>query len=105
MRESIEVGLDAVVDDTTDSNIEHGSLLTAFAEAIVGRDEVAIAATRQTVVDAMGGHAMVDAAGVVSNFERNDRVADGTGIPLGDGLEGFSAQTREQLGFDRWRTN
>ena len=47
---------------------------------------------------------MVDAAGVASNFERMVRIADSTGIPLGDGLEEFSSEVRLELGLDRLRT-
>ncbi len=105
MRESIEVGLEAVVDSQHESHIEHGGVLTAFAEAIVAGDVGQITVARQAVVEAAGELAMVDAAGVVANFQRNVRIADGTGIPLGEGLEGFSHETREQLGLNRWRTN
>ena len=60
---------------------------------------------REAVKDELGENAMVDAAAVIANFQRMVRIADSTGIPLGEGLEGFSAQTREQLGFNRWSTN
>ena len=116
MRESIEVGLEAVVDSQHESHIEHGGVLTAFAEAIVAGDVGQITVARQAVVEAAGELAMVDAAGVVANFQRNVRIADGTGIPLvdaagvvanfqrnvriadGTGIPlGFSHETREQL--------
>ena len=45
---------------------------------------------------------MVDAAGVASNFERMVRIADSTGIPLGDGLETFSAEVRAELNLERF---
>ena len=89
--------------DGEDSNVPHGDLLTRFAEAIVSRDRDQIGSARQALALAMGDAAMVDAGGVASNFERMVRIADGTGIPLGEGLEGFSAKTREQLDIDRWR--
>ena len=47
---------------------------------------------------------MVDAAGVASNFERMVRIADATGIPLGEGLEEFSSEVRLELGLDRMQT-
>lgn len=105
MRTSIDVGLEAVIDGVSDSNVEHGDLLTAFAEAIVSRDQVQVASARAAVVDAMGEAAMVDVAGVASNFQRNVRIADGTGIPLDEGLEGFSESTRERLDLNRWQTS
>jgi hypothetical protein len=99
------VGLEAVIDGVSDSHVEHGGLLNAFAEAIVARDEVAVAVAREALIEAMGEAAMVDAAGVASNFERNVRIADGAGIPLDEGMEGFSGATREQLDLNRWRTS
>jgi alcohol dehydrogenase class IV len=104
-KECIEVDIEAVIDAGADSNIEHGRVLTAFAEAIVGRNAGDIAAKRQALIDAAGKPAMVDAAGVASNFQRMVRIADGIGIPLGKGLEEWSAKTREQLGLNRWQTH
>ena len=56
-------------------------------------------ATRTAVVEAMGPAAMVDAAGVASNFERMVRIAGSTGIELGDRLERGSADARAELGL------
>ena len=44
---------------------------------------------------------MVDAAGVTSNFERMVRIADATGIELGDRLEQGSAGVRAALDLER----
>ena len=75
----------------------------AFAEAIAGRRADALDAARSAVVAAMGEEAMVDAAGVAANFERMVRIADATGIPLGEGLETFSRDVRQELDLDRFR--
>ncbi len=50
---------------------------------------------------ALGPAAMVDAGGVASNFERMVRIADATGIELGDQLEQFSADVRATLRLER----
>ena len=78
----------------------HGAELVAFAEAIVTGDQT-LAQSRTTVVETLGPEAMVDAAGVASNFERMVRVADSTGIELGDLLEHASADVRDALGLER----
>ena len=78
----------------------HGATLVAFAEAIVTGSE-ALEATRTAVVDAMGPTAMVDAAGVASNFERMVRIAGSTGIELGDRLKRGSADARAEFGLKR----
>jgi hypothetical protein len=86
------------------SGIPFGDELSAFAEALVVGSDQELDKKRQSVVDAMGAEAMVDAAGVASNFERMVRIADATGIPLGGGLEEFSSEVRLELGLDRMQT-
>ena len=53
------------------------------------------------MIETLGPEAMVDAAGVVSNFERMVRIADSTGIELGDLLEQATADVRTVLGLER----
>jgi hypothetical protein len=80
--------------------VAHGAELVAFAEAIVTGDQT-LAQSRTTVVETLGPEAMVDAAGVASNFERMVRIADSTGIELGDLLEQASADVRTALRLER----
>ena len=87
-----------------ESGIPFGEELSAFAETVVQGSDAELDVRRQSVVDAMGVAAMVDAAGVASNFQRMVRIADSTGIPLGDGLEKYSSEVRSELGLDRFRT-
>ena len=42
---------------------------------------------------------MIDAAGVASHFQRMVRIADATGITLGD-VEAVTADLRSELGID-----
>ena len=58
---------------------------------------------READCEQIGEEAMVDAAGVASNFQRMVRIADSTGIPLGDYLEERSAEVREQLDLGRFQ--
>ena len=78
----------------------NGPELVAFAEAIVHGDDT-LETTRTAVVDALGPAAMVDAAGVASNFERMVRIADSTGIELGAFLAEATAEARATLGLER----
>jgi hypothetical protein len=80
--------------------VAHGAELVAFAEAIVTGDQT-LAQSRTTVVETLGPETMVDAAGVASNFERMVRIADSTGIELGDLLEEASADVRTALRLER----
>ena len=93
------VDLQAITDSRATSGVENGDVLVRFAEAIVGGDEESLRRARDDVTSVMGSEAMIDAAGVASNFQRMVRIADATGIPLGDGLEKYSREVREELGL------
>ncbi len=90
----------ALTDVERDSGVTHGDVLAAFAQAIVNGEET-LAQARDAVTAAVGPAAMVDAAGVASNFKRMVRIADATGIELDDRLELFSAAARTALGLRR----
>ncbi len=84
------------------SGVAHGGILVAFAEAMVGDDDEALARARRTVREVLGPQAMVDAAGVASNFERMVRIADSTGIQLDERMEVLSKEVRDELRLDRF---
>lgn len=86
----------------TPSGVAHGETLVAFAEAVVGEDESAMAVARQRVLDELGPEALVDAAAVASNFERMVRIADSTGIPLDDVVYEKTVDVREELYLGRF---
>jgi hypothetical protein len=82
-----------------DSHVPHGTELLAFTDAIVTGDEAKLADSRARLVAAAGPDGMLDAAGVASNFERMVRIADPTGIELGDFLATATASARQTLGL------
>ena len=84
------------------SGVEHGTVLIAFAHAMVGDDDEVLAQARQAVIEALSPEAMVDAAAVASNFERMVRIADSTGIPLDERLEVLTKDARETLHLERF---
>ena len=84
------------------SGVEHGARLIAFAETIVGEDDDTLTHVRHAVIEAMSPAALVDAAGVASNFERMVRIADATGIPLDARMEALSHEVRDTLHLERF---
>ena len=86
----------------TTSGVEHGQLLITFAEAMVGEDDAALTHVRHAVIEAISPAALVDAAGVASNFERMVRIADATGIPLDARMEALSHEVRDALHLERF---
>ncbi len=103
MAEGTEVNLNAVTEVHVDSGIPGGALLLEFAHALVEGEAQPLAGVRAKLAAAMGTEVVVDAAGVVSNFERMVRIADGTGIPLGESLAARSEPVREALDLERFR--
>jgi hypothetical protein len=64
------------------SDVPHGGVLLAFADAAFGRDEAALARARDAVRLAVGDEGLSDAAGVIGGFDGIARIADAIGIPL-----------------------
>jgi len=85
-----------------DGGIPHGRLLVAFAEAVLGDDDVALIRARGAVQKTLGAAGLVDAAGVVGLFNAIDRVADATGIPLEPEKAAASADFRAALDLYRF---
>lgn len=96
--------MNAVIEGDADgtSGLPHGDVLTAFAEALVAGDDAALAGARTRVAQALGPGGLVDAAAVASNFERMNRIADATGIPLDTPVAALSSDLRDSLGLDRF---
>ncbi|MBW2294789.1 MAG: hypothetical protein JRG94_21125 [Deltaproteobacteria bacterium] len=87
-----------------DSGVAHGEELTAFAEAAVRGDPAELATARDSLRDVAGSAALVDAAGVVGNFQRMVRIADGAGISLDTSVGMMSEDFREELGLDQFES-
>jgi len=82
----------------------HAAELSAFAEAAVRGDASTLASARDSLRAKAGSASVVDAAGVLGNFERMTRIADATGIPLDAASEIASEGFRSTLGLDACAT-
>ncbi len=92
------LNIHGAVNPDSDSGVPDGGLLTAFAEAAV-RQTDALPGLRERIASVLGAQQLVDAAGVVANFQRMVRIADGCGIPLDDFTKEASEDWREDLGL------
>ena len=59
---------------------------------------------RARLAQAAGLGAMVDAAGVVANFQRMVRIADATGIPVDSYILERTGELPERLGLTEYRS-
>ncbi len=87
-----------------DAGIEHGALLTTFADAAVQGDAAQLATARDALREAAGSAVVVDAAGVIGNFERMVRIADCTGIPLDNMVQAMAGDLQQDLGLDAFES-
>jgi hypothetical protein len=97
-----KISLDVITQgnaSSIDSLIPDSEYLVNFAEAIVGRKPEEIEKSRNVLTKQLCDQAMIEAAGVASNFQRMVRIADATGIPLG-GFEEVSQDIRSELALD-----
>ena len=100
-----DIDLEGIVDgEAVATGIPGGKALLAFAETGLGDDAGAIAAARQRVWKELGERSMVDAAGIIANFQRMVRIADGTGIVLDKQLVALTADLRDELGINDYPT-
>ena len=80
----------------------HAEVLVGFAEALVRRDDAALAHARGEVLEKLGPGGLVDTAAVASNFQRMVRIADSTGIPLDAPVTAMTGDIRGDLELGRF---
>jgi hypothetical protein len=107
LRESMQItgrevdvrGISQGFDDGVD--IPNAAELVEFAEAVMLRDEERTASARTSLLAALGGAGLVDAAAVVAAFHGFVRVADSTGIPYVTASRGRDdPELRERAGVN-----
>jgi hypothetical protein len=99
---NIDVNLEALVRPNVDVKVPGGDLLLAFANAVVGSDHGAMNKARAALADGLGPVTVAGAAAVAANFTKNDRIANGLGIP--SEMAELTVDIREQLGLDNYRS-
>ena len=100
LRGSGEFELQAVMDTTIDSGVEHGQLLGQLVDATISRDWDLVATFREESVSVMGAQQTVDAIAVASAFNGITRIADATGIPLDTGPAEATTSMRSELAIN-----
>jgi hypothetical protein len=87
-----------------DTGVPGGALLMAFADAVIGADRAALDGARAALAAALGPAAVAAASAVAANFSKNDRVANGIGIPIDDMVLKGTEDLRAQLGLNDYRS-
>lgn len=88
------------------TGIPNSQTLIRFVDSFMSKNPDELTTARELLVKEMGPEAMVDAAGIASNFQRMARIADSTGIPAeswGDeGLDKMTEDLNQALGIDQY---
>ena len=96
-----KVDLKGIVDgESVATGVPFDRELIRFAETALNDDQQAIREARDDLAQKMGQEAMVDTAGVIANFQRMVRIADGTGIPLDAPVAMMTDDIRSNLGIN-----
>jgi len=81
-----------------------GQELLEFSDALLGPDKNRMDQARLAVEDALGHQGVVAATAIAATFTKNDRLANGTGIPSELRMLRNSKEIRHELGLNNFRT-
>ena len=71
--------------------------LIGFCDAFTQRDDGRLSMARKALAEALGLQAVVEASGIVSNFQRMNRIANATGIPIDPAANGKGEERRNEM--------
>ncbi len=92
----------SITDRSVDPLLPSGRALLDFVDAVLTGDEHLQGAAQTAVLEALGPTGLVDASGVIANFEMMNRIADATGMPVGKGTLKRTAEWRQLIGIDQF---
>ena len=95
----------ALLDPDRDSGVPGGGEILAFADAVIGPDRAAVDRARRNLADSLGPVAVSAAAAIAATFTKNDRIANGTGIPSELRMLRNSKEIRAELGINGFRSS
>jgi hypothetical protein len=92
----------SITDPAVDPLLKGGRELVDFVDAAHGDEEEALAAAMSALTAALGDAATVDAAAVIGNFNQMNRLADATGMPVGQGTMRNTEELRAAAGIEHF---
>ncbi|MBO20883.1 MAG: hypothetical protein CMM26_00690 [Rhodospirillaceae bacterium] len=99
-----DLDLKAVVDRDVDIKYPGGAELLAFSDAVLGSDVAQLDRARDALANALSPAAVAGASIIAASFTKNDRVANGTGIPAEPRMIEGAEDIREMLGLWNFRS-
>jgi len=96
--------IEALIQRDLDIGVPGGGELLAFADAVIGIDRDALEEAREALALRLGPAAVSAAASIAANFTKNDRIANGLGIPVEPMMLKGTDDIRQQLGLNDFRS-
>jgi len=93
-----------LIDTQQDINFPGGNELLAFSDALLGSDISELNKARSALEQALGPAAISAASSIAATFTKNDRVANGSGIPAEPRMMDGAEDIRELLGLKKFRS-
>ena len=96
--------LKALIDLQLDIKIPGGNELLAFSDAVLGPDLDVLNSARAALEKSLGPAAVSAASIIAATFTKNDRVANGTGIPAEPRMMEGAEEIQTLLGLKKFKS-
>ena len=87
-----------------DIGVPGGRELLDFSDALLGSNRAALDTARLDLTSSLGPAAVSAASAVAANFTKNDRIANGCGIPSEPMVLKATVDIRKDLGLNKFRS-
>ena len=87
-----------------DIGLPGGKELLEFSNALLGSHTGELATARTNLEQTLGAAAVTAASSIAASFSKNDRVANGSGIPAEPRMMEGAEDIREMLGLKKFRS-
>jgi hypothetical protein len=93
-----------LIDRELDIGFPGGNELLNFSDALLGSEKSELDTARLALSKSLGAAAVSAAAIIAATFTKNDRVANGTGIPAEPRMMEGNDDIRELLGLNNYKS-
>ena len=94
----------AVMDRQLDISVPGGSELLAISDAVLGPDPVELDEARTALEESLGPAAVSAASIIAASFTKNDRAANGTGVPAEPRMMEGAEDIQGLLGLKKFKS-
>ena len=100
----MNVNLEALKKPGIDIGVPGGAELLAFSEALISVNKDELDQARTSLENVLGMDSVPAASAIAANFSKNDRIANGLGIPHDSVMFKATSGVRQHLGLDKYRS-